>query len=96
VSGVGSWGRAPLRLSLRAGFLEEREKGRTPVFFAANPGDSIGQNHAPEMGPTRQRYQVPILAHLILVLGFNHLFRRFYGSQKFISELFNSRTFVRG
>jgi hypothetical protein len=26
-------GRAPLRLSLRAGFLEKREKGRTPVIF---------------------------------------------------------------
>jgi hypothetical protein len=25
----------PLRLSLRAGFLEEREKGRTPGYFTS-------------------------------------------------------------
>ena len=34
---------APLRLSLRAGFLEKREKGRTPSYFGSyqlkiNPG----------------------------------------------------------
>jgi hypothetical protein len=29
------FGTAPLRLSLRAGFLEKREKGRTPSYFVS-------------------------------------------------------------
>ena len=32
---VAATSRAPLRLSLRAGFLKEREKGRTPSCFTS-------------------------------------------------------------
>ena len=51
------FGRAPLRLSLRAGFLEKREKGRTPGCFTPTIQE-IRVTLRALIGPTRQSQTV--------------------------------------
>jgi hypothetical protein len=43
---VSAVGQGPLRLSLRAGFLEKREKGRTPSYFGSCSRTNSGYTSA--------------------------------------------------